>query len=117
MHPRPQSEPRPGYPLGPERSPDEIHSLTIRRRAKMVQDHSVSNRDFSDEAPGIGDGPQSCETILSHEAALGIDVGNARARAGPVAGALDGAFGSRNRGHVADAGIAGWGAGVGARRQ
>jgi hypothetical protein len=58
----------------------------------MVQDHSVSNREFPDEGPGIGDGRRSCETILGHEAALGVDVGIAGAGAGPVAGALDGDF-------------------------
>src|ERR1019366_8237044 len=91
--------------------------LTIRRQAEMVQDHSVSNRESPDGGPGIGDGRRSCETILGHEAALGIDVGIAGARAGPVAGALDGAFGSRNRGHVTDAGIAGRGSSAGPRRQ
>src|ERR1035438_10316462 len=63
--------------------------LTIRRRAEMVQDSSVSNREFPDERLEIGDERRSCETILRHEAALGVDKGSAGARAGPVAGALD----------------------------
>src|ERR1035438_516225 len=46
--------------------------LTIRRRAEMVQDSSISNRKFPDERPGIGDKRRTVKQFLDMRLLLGL---------------------------------------------